>query len=341
MREYQTRGPDEYSDRPSILACETTMRMSQFPLYIFNELRANYNDPKWWRHRTEHYLLKNFHTYLYPRYRGGIRVMDLDWDNLLVLDACRADEFERVASLTEFDSYERATSLGSATYEWTQNNFADRAFGDTVYIASNANTSKFASDSFHELIEVWKTDFLQTLNTVPPEAVVRATLEAKEASPNKRIIAHFMQPHRPFVTEAEFHKVKQGLDVEIPEQRSLPWRFIEDHPEQYNRILTSYRDALALGLESAFELAHNLPGRTVITSDHGNMAGERGWPIPIRVYGHPERLRFSELVEVPWAVIENEPRPTIVDDGTTSVSESELDEINEQLRDLGYLDLRE
>jgi hypothetical protein len=77
-------------------------------------------------------------------------------------------------------------------------------------------------------------------------------------------------------------------------------------------------------------------GRTVITSDHGNLVGERAWPVPVRLYGHPEGIRHPALVKVPWAVIEGDGRRAVVDEGVHAVT-GEADEVVEQrLRDLGY-----
>ena len=47
-------------------------------------------------------------------------------------------------------------------------------------------------------------------------------------------------------------------------------------------------------------LIESLDGKTVVTSDHGNLFGRRLWPIPLQKYGHPPGLRFPELIEVPW-----------------------------------------
>lgn len=65
------------------------------------------------------------------------------------------------------------------------------------------------------------------------------------------------------------------------------------------------------------------------------MFGKRQFPIPVRAYAHPPGLRDPDLVRVPWAVIENEKRKKIVDEGT-SVSEVDSGIVNKRLEDLGY-----
>ncbi|WP_281241044.1 hypothetical protein [Haloplanus vescus] len=39
-------------------------------------------------------------------------MIDQDWDNLLILDACRADMFKAVADTECFDAYETVRSHG-------------------------------------------------------------------------------------------------------------------------------------------------------------------------------------------------------------------------------------
>ncbi|WP_186313321.1 hypothetical protein [Halorubrum salsamenti] len=51
--------------------------------------------------------------------------MDEEWDNLIILDACRLDLFEETIDTGQFDEYRHVWSRGSKTDEWTYNNFID------------------------------------------------------------------------------------------------------------------------------------------------------------------------------------------------------------------------
>ena len=84
------------------------------------------------------------------------------------------------------------------------------------------------------------------------------------------------------------------------------------------------------------DLAAAVDGRLVVTSDHGNMLGERTWPIPLRVYGHPTGVRNGELVEVPWAVRESDDRREITEGAVGATSESEEGIVSKRLEHLGY-----
>lgn len=300
------------------------------------EIRRHYSDKDWWRGRIRDRLVIPFQRSVYPGF-DGIRVMDEDWDNLIVLDACREDLFRGTVDLSQFDSYRTVTSLGSATPEWVRNNFADQPFGDTVYVTSNPFVTRYASDSFHEIVEVWRESFDDETHTVPPKAISEKSREIIETHPDKRVVLHYMQPHHPFrnLSYKGWHPDEMIVD-RAQEEVHTPWDALQAGLTDKNTVLGAYRDNLEYVMESVSEVVDDLPGRTVVTSDHGNMLGEWGLPFPIRIYGHPPRLRFPELVNVPWAVVENGPRKEIVDDGVTELSSEEGDLVEQRLEELGY-----
>lgn len=286
------------------------MLMSQTAQRIFSEIRNNYRSFKWWRNRVfVPYVigtLTRFHPG-YPGYDKAIEVADEEWDNLLILDGCRADAFERVADLDKFDEYSSVVSLGSHSSEWTRRNFSGSEFGDIVYVSANPHTSKLAGGSFHAIVEMWNREFDEAAGTVPPDAMADAAREALEEYPNKRLIVHFMQPHAPFI----------GSDMSDEE--------IDD------RYWEAYDQNLAFVLEAVHELSDDLPGLTAVTADHGEIE-----PGPIRdvlgVSAHKPRLRHPGLVRVPWATIDGDRRRIV----TGKTGKAPADETDERLRDLGY-----
>lgn len=308
--------------------------------YAAGELAAKYDDSWWWRKRIAARVLKPIHA-KYPGFEDAIEVMSADWDNLIVLDACRSDLFEEVVGTERFDSYRRVTSLGSATAEWTERNFAEGSFGDTVYLASNPHTSKHAGDSFHDIIEVWKESFDDELHTVLPEPITEAALDTQNNNPNKRLVVHYMQPHRPFVEADELQfegwHPKWHYEEKNVDGIRHPFHALEAGVADYETVWNAYKDNLEYVIDDALSLAEQLDGKTVITSDHGNMMGERAFPIPIKMYAHPRGIRESELVEVPWAVVESGERRDIVDGGTTATEDYETEEMEQRLADLGYV----
>jgi len=300
--------------------------------YAVREVRDNFTNLTWWRTRYEHRIVAPFQQWLYGD--DGVDIAKRDWDNLLILDACRADLFESVFDSENFDEYERVTSLGGSTPEWTKRNFAGGRFGNIVYVTGNPQISKFAGDAFHDVIEVWDGKFDQNHRTVLPESMVEAAIEASERYPDKRLIVHFMQPHTPFLEREEV----------LPPDHGLTKERIDESPEEFKTMVdavgrdtvwAAYRRTLEVAVDPVERLVAALEGKSVISSDHGELFGERTPPFFTRLYGHKSGIRYPKLVEVPWAVVEGDTRRRITDEGV-SMTKSDTDKIEEQLEMLGY-----
>jgi hypothetical protein len=309
--------------------------------YGLTELANNYDDEEWRYNRLIHRIIGPTQRTLYNR--DGIDVMDEEWDNLIILDACRADTFESVVGTDQFDEYNRVISRGSATSEWTVNNFNDE-YGDTCYITANPWTSKFAADTFYKLKNVWLENsniseekiIQSTEMNIPITAQKVVTAESMndavrrmwEEHQNKRYIIHYFQPHTPYIGKPS-GEVRPPEAVPEYNPSSLKYTNISKQA-----VLNSYRQNLQYVYQKAIKIGEKLGGRTVITSDHGELFGELLRPFPIRGYGHPGGLRNPDLIEVPWAVIDGERRDTLEE----SVSGTKVPEerIEEQLRHLGY-----
>jgi predicted nucleotidyltransferase len=130
----------------------------------------------------------------------GDYIVEKDWDNLIILDACRYDTFEQCntiqGKLGSFNS--RASSTGS----FVRQNFGDGPYHDIVYISANpnpANHEGVQSTYFADVKEVYDTGWDDDLHTVPPDEMVKRTIEAELSYPNKRLISHFLQPHYPWI----------------------------------------------------------------------------------------------------------------------------------------------
>ena len=307
--------------------------------YALRRIAEKWDDPRWRRYQILDQFVGRIHPLVY--WDGGISVVDEDWDNLIVLDACRADLFEEVADLDEFDEYRRVTSNASNTTPWTRKNFAGNSLGDIVYVTANPVTSKVAPNAFHELREVWTDGYDPDHHTILPEPVVEETLAARDDHGDKRLVAHFVQPHMPFVPRPDliYRTHWRPGDVESPEADppNNIWHALELGEVDREAVWEGYRENLEYVLDDAIELARELPGRSVIMSDHGNMLGERTIP-PIRVFGHPPGLRCPELVTVPWAVIEGGERPEIVSEEVQSRTEYGTQAIKQRLHELGYVE---
>ncbi|WP_206536686.1 hypothetical protein [Halococcus thailandensis] len=261
-----------------------------------------------------------------------------DWDNLLILDACRFDMFETQNSIAGDLQHRR--SLGSESWEFLSENFADRTFHDTVYVTANPHAPKIPSGTFHAVVNLLEEGWDAELGTVHPETVVEAVQQAQNQYPEKRLIAHFMQPHYPFIGEHGRDLNHKGISIHLSSEQSdtkrKVWTNLGYGRLNRAQVVNAYRENLDIVLNYVEDLLDSLSGRSVVTSDHGNLIGETTSPIPARGYGHPRGLNSDELRIVPWLVVEGSDRRTTVADTPTEQDETDSRVVRDRLHDLGY-----
>ena len=273
------------------------------------------------------------------RSSSGTPVMDEKWDNLLILDACRFDMFETQNTIA--GDLQRRRSLGSESWEFLEANFEGRSFHDTVYVTANPHAPKLSGGTFHAVINLLDEGWDTELGTVRPETVAEATLRAQTEYPEKRLIAHFMQPHYPFIGEYGRQLEHKGISIHLPtEERTEAdrkvWTDLGYGRLDREHVLTAYRENLDIVLDHVQDLLDSLSGRSVVSSDHGNLLGELTRPIPARGYGHPRGLDTDELRTVPWLIIEGTDRRTTVAEPPAERNELDADVVEDRLHDLGY-----
>ena len=308
--------------------------MLQETEYALSEIRENYDRPTWWRARFASRVLSPIQKQLYDG-NSAVKVVDESWDVLIILDACRADLFEEISNIEDYDSYDTQKSAGSATKEWTKTNFDGQARTDTIYVTGNPVVSRWVRTAFAQFIEVWRDNFDPELGTVPAEPITEAAIEANKANPNKRLIVHYLQPHYPFVKDPDLRFTRFGgtdeFEVEnVRSGASDVWEAVGLGLVEPEEAWAGYRRNLEYVLEAIEPLLEAVSGRVVITSDHGNMIGEQVRPIPMKLYGHPTGIYHPALRNVPWAVIESAENRTDRED----INEG----VENKLRQLGYVD---
>jgi len=267
---------------------------------IVEQMRKNWRDIYWWK--------LNIHQ-LYFRLKGNkraIRVTDEDWDNLIILDACRYDLAKSILG----DIVDYRYSLGSSTDEFLIKNFANSKFYDIVYVTANPFVDKLVKKSFYRVISVWKLEWDEKINTVHPKAVFKYALLAEKKYPDKRLIIHFIQPHIPFIKDPEltnydfYKRFKEIEKRNIISSIKTPWTEARRGNLDIKRVWRAYKRNLEVVLPYAIELAKRLKGKTVITSDHGNAFKRLLFPVPIIISGHPSGIYIPDLIKVPWIVFE-------------------------------------
>lgn len=273
----------------------------------------------------------------------GIDVMSQDWDNLILLDACRFDFFENQNS---FDGDLRAViSKGARSWEFMEANFEGRKLHDTIYVTANPHVGHLSDSTFYtveSLLNHWQED----PGTVPPGEVAQAAAELHEKHPNKRLIVHFMQPHLPFLGPTAdrcrdridlrgYRTHDEGSRYESGSGMSW-WAAARRGYISRAEIRQAYSESLEIVFRHTQELVERLDGKSIISSDHGEMLGERISRFTPRRYGHPKGLYTKELRKVPWLELPAQERRTVQSDTPIGFDRPDDTTLDDRLQALGY-----
>jgi hypothetical protein len=244
-----------------------------------------------------------------------LNVLEEEWDLLLILDACRYDYFKAYNTLE--GELERRESLGCCTVEWIRNTFGrrmrdalfrrERSFPEIVYVSANPFISGFMLDKvlgnpnpFFKVDRVWDYGWDEGWETVLPDTVTDRVMAAVEEHPDKRVIAHYMQPHSPYITSGEARDVIHGWDEVREDIRRgrVPGDQTFSGEIRLRSLLEAYVGNLRIVLDSVSRLT-GLSRDVRITADHGECLGENVINVG-RVVGHPNGVHTRVLREVPW-----------------------------------------
>lgn len=287
-----------------------------------------------------------------------------DWDNLILLDACRADYLR-----AEFDGqYDGQYDVEEVVLDSsTSGGFIDTytssgAFLDTVYVTANPFVSRVPQGTFADVMTTFdaaETDEFQmslvedVSRSWSPERVLELAKDAHERYPDKRLLVHFMQPHAPYFGDRAAELRRRLNDDGI---RFWAWdddldRADLDEGDVLSHLLYAakeghitaeelqecYAENLAYVLEYAFDLADHLDGRTVFSSDHGEKIGDVRSLRRRHRFGHGNDIFRDELRVVPWVTVRDGRRRAVTSATETNNDQSiDAADLDEQLRSLGY-----
>lgn len=275
-------------------------------------------------------LNRFYHTRAYTRdgAPNGTNIFEEDWDNLIILDACRYDFLQEYEFQAEVGV---RFSKGSATREFITTNFEDRQLLDVVYVSANYWYPRLKEDinsDIYKFINLQKDEYQDPKTGVePPSVVADKAREAEEDHPNKRLLIHFIQPHYPYIGAMGKETFTHNENME---------KSILDADVDRETVVQAYRENLDLVVPVVKELVKDLHGKTVVTADHGEILGERSFPLPYTEYGHPRGTYVEELVKVPWIEFDYDQRKEIAPGKETHDSEINESEIEDRLKALGY-----
>jgi len=225
------------------------------------------------------------------KYDDPVDIVSEDWDNLIVLDSCRADYFEEHNPIS--GDMQTVISPASSSGGFMDNQFSGRDLDDIVYVTPNSYVEKGVENaSFHVVETVWD-DYEQRKEFYNPDLVFDAAMEMVRQYPDKRMIVHFMQPHGPYLgPKADALREKLGPNTDIPSaaQKGLITRDLLEEV---------YVENLELAFEYVEHLIDETDGKTIITADHGELLMDGKLTSPKGI-GHPKQTYLKELRLVPW-----------------------------------------
>ncbi len=274
------------------------------------------------------------------KHTGRFDVTNLDWDNLFILDACRYDYFSEKVQID--GKLESKLSYATSSWPFMQKNFVGNQLYNTVYVTANLHAEKLTDDVFY------------TVETVPasdrnPENVVEKAKRVHDKYPNKRLIVHFMQPHRPYLGPTA-ERLREELDdaflthtasVQEGERHTKPkisFAAFRSGSIPLEFLYQMYEENLEIVLEHTNKLLNYIDGKSVITADHGELLGERKGLFRQRKFGHPTKFKTQETFTVPWFTIDSRERREIVAEEPLGFERLDNSVVETRLRELGYLE---
>lgn len=271
------------------------------------------------------FYVKLYQPILERKIGTGIHIMDEDWDNLILLDAYRADYFKEYSSLD--GELSTVVSKANHSHEFVVKNFKNKQYHDTVLITSNVwyQKSPYINDStFHAAINPVGIESPTETN---PELVTEAAIDAIERFPNKRFIVHYMSPHTPHIGDTSDH-FRDKIGDDFSDMCNL-YRQGKVSKDQLER---SYIETIRFIEDEIQELLEDLEGKTVISSDHGENLGEKQHGMTLLNHGNPS----PECRYVPWLEMDFESRKEITEDPPVGFENLDDEVVGKRLKALGY-----
>ena len=272
---------------------------------------------------------------------------------LVILDACRYDVFEEIYCDYLNGELSRVWSSGRWTADYVRRTWDDSY--DLTYLSSIPVVSDFyfelrgnefrPSNYFNEVVPLWDSKWDPELGTVPADEVTDTAL-AYSAQPDRtRLIAHYAQPHVPYVGDTMIlpwdpeevnHDPQELLEKGIDRPTQRIYRQIKSGELPESELRQAYRDNLKYVLDEVVRLVRRADCPVIVTADHGEHLGKDG------KYLHEEESCL--IRQVPWFVVSDSEIGTVpVEEEYQSVelaNDSQTqssDEVKERLADLGYV----
>lgn len=240
---------------------------------------------------------------------------------LIVLDACN---WKILSSLRPHWGIRVVQSRGSCTHEWLQRSFV-KPLEDVLYISANPYTYvlRDARNKFKRVVDLYQISWDEKLQSVRPRAV-NFLVKESIISGETKIIAHYMQPHAPFLANTWLNVYSHDFREDLGDLRDFRELRVYDLARKSFDAREEFKRAYVKNLEIVTRYAETLiehvkttsaDFKMVITSDHSEiirglynplMFRKKIWlwiPWILGIYrfvGHEYKSMFKQLYEVPW-----------------------------------------
>lgn len=248
-------------------------------------------------------------------------IQNEEWDLLLILDACRYDYFNELNVIP--GKLYAVDSANHYTPSWIATTFP--YIYDYVYCSGNPLIGNYdlgpwgfpgykADDHFFKVDPVWDWGWNKKLRTVEPYMMIQSIFS--NLPEQKRLIAHFLQPHGPYIGYTRLHV--STLQKTVNEAKGLADPEVADNPLFSHPLL---EQAYKHNLEHVLYFIGGVCERyaeeykIVISSDHGELLGLK---YPGKVGHSADDKEYVELRKVPWLEVDRDAKIKI------------------RLKDLGY-----
>ncbi|WP_458190911.1 hypothetical protein [Haladaptatus sp. NG-WS-4] len=264
---------------------------------------------------------------------------------LIVLDACRYDMFVDIApEYLTFDQVKPIRSEGRNTFEYVAQCWPDE-YDDVAYISAATPVNSDSRDKYERdtlrlydgyvpsehlpnIRDVWRESWNESIGITPPAAVTHAALDTD----SQRVVAHYFQPHAPFIGRQSLlghadnanSSPMEGEAVDAPVWQRAKWGDLTRaqlkavYKSNLHRVL---RDVCRLVEETTIE-------NIAIMGDHGEALGEYG------IYAHPP-LEHPKTRQVPWGIVSGVAE--YPDSRESSSPDTSGGNVESRLSDLGYI----
>lgn len=311
-------------------------------MYYLNNIRSTIDDFKQDPIQASQFFISSM-------LKPGFNLLNDEWDLAIILDTCRPDALSEVSSEYAFiDNISTRYSIGSATPEWLANTFTtDQAAecAEIGYIAGNPYVEAVFENRVSPLHDTYNWNMPDTYHPAYPDDfafidyvcypdiewgghppasyVTNQTIYRHRNSKVDRLIAHYIQPHAPYIGHA-----RESNHDHLSEFERRPFKYLR-RTDNINRVWDAYLTELKCGLDEVEVLLNNVHAdNVVITADHGEAFGE--W----NAYKHRSGMLHHKVRKVPHmntTATDNQTRhPEPIE--TDSVDQS----IKQQLETLGY-----